>query len=96
MSDRAAVTIARMPSLATIVVHHTGAATHHGGGTPVGVIIVAALAALLVLACVAWGAARWAGREPRWWSHARESLTEVGWHAQASWSDFADWLRLGR
>ena len=85
-----------MQTFATIVVVHHAGTTNHGGGTPVGVIVVAALAALLVLACVAWGIARWAGREPRWWSHARESLTEVGWHAQASWSDFADWLRLGR
>lgn len=84
-----------MQTVGTIVVAHTGA-THHGGGTPFGVIIVAALAALLVLGCLAYGLARWAGREPHWWRDMRESVGEAGWHAQGSWSDFADWLRLGR
>jgi len=85
-----------MRSATIVVVHHTGVTTGHGGGTPAWVIIVAALAGLLVLACIAWGIARWAGREPAWWRTMRESVAEAGWHVQGSWSEFTDWLRLGR
>jgi len=81
---------------ATIVVVHHAASTGHGGGTPAWVIVLAALAGLLVLGCLAWGIARWAGREPGWWRTVRESVAEVGWHVQGGWSEFADWLRLGR
>jgi hypothetical protein len=61
-----------------------------------GAIVAAALAALLILVCLAWGAARWWAYEPRWTISLRHSLAEAGWHLSASWEEFADWVRLGR
>ncbi len=70
--------------------------THPSSGTPAAVVAIALIAALLVLAALLWGYARWRGVEPRWWQGLRHAFTEAGWHAEAAWADFADWLRFGR
>ena len=43
-----------------------------------------------------WGIATWQGLEPPWWPRVRHSLAEFGWRASGAWSDFTDWVRLGR
>jgi hypothetical protein len=61
-----------------------------------GAIVAAALAALLILVCLAWGAARWFAYEPRWSVSLRHSLAEAGWRLSASWDELSDWARIGR
>jgi hypothetical protein len=73
-------------------VHTRGAKTKLSEGA----IIALALAALLVLACLVWGAAHWWAYEPAWWISARHSLDEANFHVSETLSEFADWMRLGR
>lgn len=61
-----------------------------------GAIVIAALAALLVLACVAWAFARSRAVEPHWLVTLRHSFAEAGFRASATWSELLDWARLGR
>lgn len=61
-----------------------------------GAIVAAVLAALLILVCLVWGAARWLAYEPRWVVSLRHSLAEAGWRLSASWDEFSDWARIGR
>jgi hypothetical protein len=61
-----------------------------------GAIVIAALAALLVLGCVVWALARSSAFEPHWLLALRHSMAEAGFRASATWSEFADWARLGR
>ncbi len=84
----------RAPALALVAIRHTTEPTTTKLST--GAIVVAALAALLILLCLAWAAARWWAYEPRWAVSLRHSLEEAGWHLSASWEEFSDWVRLGR
>jgi hypothetical protein len=61
-----------------------------------GAIALAVLAALLALASLAWGLARWQAYEPRWLVSLRHSMAEAGFRASATWAEFTDWVRLGR
>lgn len=61
-----------------------------------GAIVIAVLAALLVLACAAWALARSSAFEPHWLLLLRHAMAEAGFRASATWSEFADWARLGR
>jgi hypothetical protein len=61
-----------------------------------GAIVAAVLAALLILVCLVWGAARWWAYEPRWTVSLRHSLAEAGWRLSASWDEFSEWTKLGR
>jgi cobalamin biosynthesis Mg chelatase CobN len=58
-------------------------------------IVIAVLAALLALGCIAWGLARRRAFEPHWLLSLRHAIAEAGYRASATWSEFADWLRLG-
>ncbi len=60
-----------------------------------GAIVIAALAALLVLACLAWAFARSRAFEPHWLVTLRHATAEAGFRASATWSEFLDWVRLG-
>jgi hypothetical protein len=72
-------------------------ATSHraGGSISREAIVAAALAALLALACLAWGVARAFALEPRWLVSLRHSMAEAGSRASATWAELADWARLG-
>jgi hypothetical protein len=59
-------------------------------------IVLAAIGALLVLGGIAHGVAHWLGLDPRWAREARHDLAEAGWRVGSLWSEFVDWLRLGR
>jgi hypothetical protein len=58
--------------------------------------VIAALAALLVLGCAAWALARSKAFEPHWLLSLRHAMAEAGFRASETWSEFADWARLGR
>jgi hypothetical protein len=65
-------------------------------GLSTGAIVIAALAALLLLACIVWALARRRAVEPHWLLSLRHAMAEAGFRASATWSEFADWARLGR
>jgi len=69
---------------------------HPGGGLSSAAIVIAALGALLVIACAAWALARVYAWEPRWSVSLRHSFAEARFRASATFSELADWLRLGR
>jgi hypothetical protein len=71
------------------------AASRHGSGLCAGAIAIVALAGLAVAACAIWGLARWQAFEPRWTHSLRHAISEAGLRASSTWSEFADWLRLG-
>lgn len=80
-------------TLALAVVHHT---TQPTTKLSTGALVAAALAALLIVACLAWGAARWWTYEPHWTISLRHSIAEAGWRLSGAWEEFSDWARLGR
>jgi hypothetical protein len=63
---------------------------------PAPLLIIAILAALTLLPALAWYVARLRGAEPRWLPDARHALGEFGFRSSAIWSEFSDWVRLGR
>jgi hypothetical protein len=69
---------------------------HGDGGLSTGAIAIAAVAALLVLLCIGWALARRRAFEPHWLLSLRHAMAEAGFRASATWSEFADWARLGR
>ena len=71
-------------------------AARHTTTLSTGAIAIAVLAALLILGCIVWAIARRRALEPHWMSSLRHSLAEAGFHASATWAEFADWVKLGR
>jgi hypothetical protein len=60
------------------------------------VFALIALGALVLLALLAWGVARMRGWDPAWTSRMRHAWGEAGFRTTSTWSEFTDWLRLGR
>ncbi|HEU4701268.1 MAG TPA: hypothetical protein VFS37_02210 [Conexibacter sp.] len=60
------------------------------------VIALIALGALVLLALLGWGLARMRGWDPAWASRTRHAWGEAGFRTTSTWSEFTDWLRLGR
>jgi hypothetical protein len=86
-----------VPTHAQLVIHQ---ATHHaagsgGGGLSSAAIVAAVAAGLVILACLAWAAARWWAYEPQWLPSARHSCAEAGLRLSATWGELRDWMRLG-
>ena len=52
--------------------------------------------ALVLLALLAWALAWWRAWEPPWLLRWRHAAGEAGWRTGNAWSDFVDWIRLGR
>ena len=69
---------------------------HHGGGLATAAIVLAALAGALILISIGWALVRAWAWEPRWLLSMRHAVAEAGYRASATWSEFADWARLGR
>ncbi|HEX5145897.1 MAG TPA: hypothetical protein VFV85_02655, partial [Conexibacter sp.] len=69
--------------------------THRHDRTPLLVALVA-LGALVLLALLLWGWARLRGWDPRWAARTRHAWGEAGFRTSSTWSEFTDWLRLGR
>jgi hypothetical protein len=55
-----------------------------------------ALGALLLLLLLLWGWARLRGWDSQWAARARHAWGEAGYRVTSTWSEFTDWLRLGR
>jgi hypothetical protein len=64
--------------------------------TPAPMLVIGALALLIALPALVFSGARWRGWEPRWIPGLRYAMGEAGYRAGGTWSEFADWLRLGR
>lgn len=60
------------------------------------VIALIAIGALVLLALLAWGWARMRGLDPAWAARTRHAWGEAGLRTTSTWSEFTDWLRLGR
>jgi hypothetical protein len=71
------------------------ATTESDDGTGLLVALVAA-GALLLLALLLWGWARMRGWDPTWVARRRHAWGEAGYRVTSTWSEFTDWLRLGR
>ncbi len=63
---------------------------------PFPLVLLAVLAALALLAGLLWALARFFALDPPWLAAGRHATAEAGWRASASWSEFSDWVRLGR
>jgi hypothetical protein len=70
-------------------------ATHERDRTPLLVALVAA-GALLLLGLLLWGWARMRGWDPPWLARTRHGWGEAGFRTTSTWSEFTDWLRMGR
>ena len=71
-------------------------ANESDAGTPAPVIALGVLGALLALGGLIYGLAHWFGFDPRWAHRMRHAVAEAGWRAGNTWSEFADWVRIGR
>ncbi len=85
--------LAHAPALALVVVRHAAPAPTR---LSTGAVVAAVVAAVVVLACLTWAAARWWAYEPRWTRSLRHSLAEAAWRLGGVWEEFSDWVRLGR
>jgi hypothetical protein len=63
--------------------------------TPLLVALVAA-GALVLLLLALWAWARMRGWDPVWVARTRHAWGEAGHRTTSTWSEFTDWLRLGR
>jgi len=67
-----------------------------GAGTPAPVVALGVLGALLALGGLAYALVHWLAWDPRWMQRTRHAVAEAGWRTGNTWSEFADWVRLGR
>jgi hypothetical protein len=72
--------------------HSTQVATE----APFPVLALAILAGLLALAALAFAVVRWFAWEPAWAVRFRHAAGEAGWRASSTFSEFTDFVRLGR
>jgi hypothetical protein len=59
-------------------------------------VAAVALGALLLLALLLWLWARVRGWDPAWVARQRHAWGEAAFRTSSTWSEFTDWLRLGR
>jgi hypothetical protein len=59
-------------------------------------VLLVALGALLVLGLLGLAFALWWAWRPSWLPRVAHAWQELGWRASATWSEFTDWVRLGR
>jgi hypothetical protein len=64
--------------------------------TPFPMLALAVLLGVLALCTIAFGVVRFFAWEPAWAARLRHATGEAGWRASSTWSDFADYVRLGR
>jgi hypothetical protein len=84
------------PSAGAAALTPIHASPHPSGGLSTAAIVIAVIAGLLALGCAAWAIARAQAFEPHWLLSARHTMSEVGFRASSTWSEFSDWVRLGR
>jgi hypothetical protein len=60
------------------------------------IVLLLVVGGLLLAALVLWAVAYWQAWEPPWLLRWRHATGEAGWRVGNAWSEFTDWLRLGR
>ncbi len=83
------------PTTTAIVGHPVTHTAKHSESFSTVAILAVILAAVLVLACIAWALARRRAFEPHWLLSLRHAMAEAGFRLSATWAEFADWVRLG-
>jgi len=74
----------------------TGPPLDGADDAPAPLLVLALMVGLLLALGALWAAVQWAGFNPRWLQRWRHASHEAGWRASAAWSEFTDWVRLGR
>lgn len=74
----------------------TGPVSSGADDAPAPLLVLAVMLGVLLVLAGLWAAARWFGFDPPWLARWRHATQEAGWRASAAWSEFADWVRLGR
>ena len=59
-------------------------------------LIVALVAGLVALGSAIWVLVRWLAPEPLWARSLMYSIDEASFRASSTWSEFTDWVHLGR
>ncbi len=70
--------------------------TDVGADAPFPVLLLAILAGLLAAGGLTFAFVRWFAWEPTWAIRFRHATGEAGWRASSTFSEFADFVRLGR
>jgi hypothetical protein len=65
-------------------------------GDRAAILLLVVFAGLSLLGAVLWALARWQAWDPPFLARWRHATGEAGWRAGNAWSEFTDWLRLGR
>lgn len=60
------------------------------------VVMLAVIAGLALLLLLIAAIARWRAWDPPWLRRARHSCAEATWRVSGTWSEFTDWVRIGR
>jgi hypothetical protein len=84
------------PAIADKAVLAASKSRSSDAGIPAPLVALAIIGALMALAALLYGLARWWAWEPHWLVRARHAGAEASWRASGSWAEFMDWLRLGR
>lgn len=63
---------------------------------PAALVALMVLGVVLAIGLLAWAVARWLALDPRWMRRWRHAGREAAYRASGVWTDFADWVRLGR
>jgi hypothetical protein len=74
----------------------TGPVASGADDAPAPLLVLAVMLGTLLVLAGLWLAARWLGFDPPWLARWRHATQEAGWRASAAWSEFTDWVRLGR
>ncbi|HKG02186.1 MAG TPA: hypothetical protein VKB03_03330 [Conexibacter sp.] len=83
------------PAPAQTTTQPAATTTEERDRTPLVVALIAA-GVLVLLALLLWGWARMRGWDPGWTARMRHAWGEAGFRTTSTWSEFTDWLRLGR
>jgi hypothetical protein len=84
------------PAVADNAILAASKSRHSDAGIPAPLVALAIIGALMALAALLYGLARWWAWEPHWLVRWRHAGAEAGWRASGSWAEFMDWVRLGR
>jgi cobalamin biosynthesis Mg chelatase CobN len=91
-----AVTAAPVVADDAIPAAATAPTTTGADNTPAPLLVLALMLGLLLVLGALWASVRWLGFDPPWLARWRHASQEAGWRASAAWSEFTDWVRLGR
>jgi hypothetical protein len=70
--------------------------TEPANDAPFPMLALALLLAMLALAGLLVGTARWMAWQPAWADRMRHAAGEAGWRASSTWAEFTDFVRFGR